>query len=160
MKYLCSVVLLCLFCQPLFAQEAFSTIEERMTGKEFSETGLVKLTPDELAALNQWLRSHSVATLENASTQGRDMRGLEQMAREATDGSTVVSRIVGSFDGWDGKGTIFRLENGMVWEQAESGTFHMPTTENRVVRIEPGFFSSWRLQVEGYNKTVRVERIQ
>jgi hypothetical protein len=160
MKYLFLALLLCLVCQPLSAQEAFSTIEERMTGKEFSETGLSKLTPEELAALNRWLRSHSVATLENAtqavqSRQGLDARGLENMDDEA-----VVSRIVGTFDGWEGKGTLFKLENGMIWMQAESGTFHMPATENPVVNIEPGFFNSWRLQIEGYNKTVRVERVQ
>jgi hypothetical protein len=36
----------------------------------------------------------------------------------------------------------------------------MPATENPVVVIESGLFNSWRLKVEGYNKTVRVERIQ
>ena len=57
-----------------------------MTGKEFSETGLSKLTPEELAALNQWLRSHSVATLEDAryapgaamtAAAAGDLRGFE-----------------------------------------------------------------------------------
>lgn len=160
MKHFLPALMLCVFCQSLSAQEAFSTIEERMTGKEFSETGLHKLTPEELTALNDWLRAHSVATLENAvrptqALQGQDSRGLQDMDDEA-----VISRIVGSFDGWEGKGTLFKLENGMIWKQAESGTFHVPATENPVVTIEPGFFNSWRLQVEGYNKSVRVERIQ
>lgn len=160
MKYLFLALLLCLVCQPLSAQEAFSTIEERMTGKEFSETGLSKLTPEELAALNRWLRSHSVATLETAASTGRDMRGLENVAREAFDDSTIVARIVGSFDGWSGKGTIFRLDNGMVWEQAENGKFNIPAVDGPLVSIEQGSFSSWHLKVEGYNKTVRVERLQ
>ena len=98
--------------------------------------------------------------MENASTQGRDMRGLENVVREELDDSTVVSRIVGSFDGWDGKGTIFRLENGMVWEQAENGKFNIPAVDGALVTIERGMFSSWHLKVDGYNKTVRVERIQ
>ncbi|MCW8925620.1 MAG: hypothetical protein OQJ84_05130, partial [Xanthomonadales bacterium] len=49
------------------AADSFSTLEERMTGKEFKETGLGKLTNEELSALNDWIRRHSVATLENAS---------------------------------------------------------------------------------------------
>ena len=51
------------------ASNSFSTLEERMSGKEFKETGIVKLTDEELAALNAWLRRHSVATLENASAR-------------------------------------------------------------------------------------------
>jgi hypothetical protein len=38
------------------AQQPFSTVEEQMTGKEFNAAGLEKLTPDELSALNEWIR--------------------------------------------------------------------------------------------------------
>ena len=34
------------------AADGFSTLEERMSGKEFKETGLVKLTEAELSELN------------------------------------------------------------------------------------------------------------
>ena len=62
-----------LFCLLLcgisvLAQERFSSVEERMTGKEFKASGLDKLSDEELAALNSWLRDHSVATLENVAT--------------------------------------------------------------------------------------------
>ena len=40
-----------------------------MSGKEFKETGLSKLTDEELANLNDWVRRHSVATLENAAAR-------------------------------------------------------------------------------------------
>ena len=84
MKRCLILVLLLSVSTCALGQEQFSSIEERMTGKEFSETGLVKLTPEELAALNEWLRSHSVATLEDAryspSAQSADgdMRGFKQ----------------------------------------------------------------------------------
>ena len=142
------------------AQDSFSTLEERMTGKEFTAAGLDKLSDDELAALNDWLRRHSVATLENATQPYSDTRGFEVRAMKDMDDSDIVSRIVGTFDGWRGKGTVFRLENGMVWEQVEGGTFSIPAVENPVVVIESGLFNSWRLRLEDYNKTVRVERIQ
>ncbi|NIM71482.1 MAG: hypothetical protein GTN86_12795 [Xanthomonadales bacterium] len=143
-----------------FGQQAFSTIEERMTGKEFMDSGLDKLTEAELAALNNWLRAHSVATLDAAAQPRQDIRGFENVAIGEMDESTIVSRILGTFEGWDGE-TVFRLENGMVWVQADdNASFHVADMENPVVTIEKGFFRTWRLSVEGYNSSVRVERIQ
>lgn len=148
------------FSMNSLAQEAFSTLEERMTGKEFKETGLTKLSDEELTALNNWLRKHSVATLESASGPDTDTRGFEIQAMQEMDDSTITSRIVGSFNGWKGDDTIFQLENGMIWKQNETSTFSIPAVENPVVTIKSGMFNSWRLSVEGYNRTVKVKRIQ
>lgn len=157
----------------LAAQEAFSTLEERMTGKEFTETGLHKLSEQELAALNAWLRARSVATLENARApaatgaaagamaSGADNRGFEQ--RESRDRdrdrTPIVSQIDGAFSGWDGN-TTFRLKNGMVWRQAEGDTFHIREVQDPQVTIEPGAFGTWKLSVEGYGSNVKVKRVE
>lgn len=152
------------------AQE-FSSLEERMTGREFRDAGLHKLTEAELAALNRWIEMRSLAEGEvpswatgatTVTTPGStaeepaagDLRGLER-----GDRTEINSRIVGSFSGWSGD-NVFELENGMVWEQAETGTFSVATIENPEVRIRPGFFGSWQLQVEGYNRRLRVERVR
>ena len=160
MKNTLLVLLLTAYALALPAQDSFSTIEERMTGKEFSAAGLDKLSDDELGALNDWLRSHSVAALENATGPYTDVRGFELKAVKGMDDSTIVSRIMGTFVGWRGGDFIFKLENGMIWKQVESGNFSIPPVETPVVTIEPGLFNSWRLSVEGYNRTVKVERIQ
>ncbi len=141
------------------AQQGFSTIEERMTGKEFTAAGLDKLSDEELAALNDWLRSHSVATLENRNQEYSDTRGFETQAMADLDDDDVVSRIKGEFSGWTGE-TVFELENGMIWKQVETGTFYVPPRNDAVAVIDKGVFNSWRLKIEGYNKTIRVERIQ
>ena len=165
MKRCLILTLLLLTSLPTMGQEGFSTIEERMTGKEFSETGLSKLTPEELAALNQWLRSHSVATLEDAryapaaATASGDRRGFEQQYDWDSD-EAVVSRIKGTFSGWDPDGTIIELENGMVWETAERSRFVIPAQEGLVDTIDKGMIGGWRLEVEGYNKSVVVKRIR
>jgi hypothetical protein len=149
-----------------FAQQAFSSLEERMNGKEFTAAGLDKLSSEELAALNAWLRAHSVATLENARVPvapvgaSEDLRGLENQARAAMDDSDIVARIRGPFKGWSGRDTVFELDNGMVWRQNESSTFHMPETDSPRVIIESGILDSWRLRVDGYNKSVSVVRIK
>lgn len=146
---------------PAVAQQAFSSLEEQMTGKEFDAAGLEKLTPEELEALNQWIRSRSLATLDEAraTSMPGDTRGFENQAIENMPRTTITSRLVGSFSGWDGE-TVFELENGMIWEQADNDKFYIRPVENPVVTIEPGAFRTWRLSVEDYGSEVRVERIQ
>ena len=149
------------------AADEFSTLEERMTGKEFKETGVVKLTDQELANLNDWLRRHSVATLENASARSsagaasasatQDTRGLKS---DDELGKVINSAIVGTFDGWDRKGTLFKLANGMIWQQSEHDTFFIKAVKDPEVTITKGFMDSWRLSVVGHNSAVRVKRIQ
>jgi hypothetical protein len=155
------------------AQEAFSTLEERMSGKEFKETGLSKLTDEELATLNEWVRSHSVATLENATARPaaagsaayasatEDTRGFEyhKKTNDPND-KTINSNIVGTFTGWTGDSTVFTLANGMVWKQAESAAFRIKPTENAEITIKKGMFGGWRLSMVGRNKSVSVNRIQ
>jgi hypothetical protein len=156
------------------AADEFSTVEERMSGKEFKETGLGKLTDAELAALNDWLRRHSVATLENAAASPgasgavagadgsaeKDMRGFENQPKLDKEDKVIYSTIVGTFDGWKAKGTLFKLANGMIWQQSEQDTFNMPPADNPEVTVTKGFMNSWRLSVVGHNSKVSVKRIQ
>jgi len=159
--------------QAAVAAEGFSTVEERMTDQEMQQTGLNKLTEHELAELNEWLRRHSVATLDNASArpasvvsasggETRDMRGFENRIKDKsqTGDQTIHAHIVGTFDGWQGKGTLFKLDNGMIWKQAENDAFAIKEVENPEITIKKGFLGTWRLSVVGYASTVRVKRIQ
>ncbi|MFO7762646.1 MAG: hypothetical protein R6V61_02805 [Wenzhouxiangellaceae bacterium] len=135
-----------------------------MTGRQFTETGLHKLSPEELAALNQWIRERSLAEYEGPPeddgntaappSQPGEAPEIERMAREK-----FQSRIVGEFSGWSGN-TRFELENGMVWKQDERDRLRMQPVESPVVTITPGAFGVWRLSIEGYNRSVRVERIE
>lgn len=163
---------------PVALARDFSSLEERMTGREFRDAGLHKLTEQELANLNRWIQLRSLAEGEvpdwaaaaptparpddapgDAGDRARspdegDNRGLPGGEREE-----IRSRLVGSFGGWRGNDT-FELENGMVWQQAEPGTFSVPEMDNPEVRIRPGLFGSWQLQVGEYNSRVRVRRVR
>ncbi len=70
----------------------------------------------------------------------------------------IKSTYVGDFTGWDGD-TIFRLENGQVWQQAEQGRMSW-RAENPEVTISRGMFGVYRLSVKGVNKKVKVRRIE
>jgi len=142
------------------AADSFSTLEERMSGTEFSETGLVKLSEKELAALNDWLRSHSVATLENVSAKPASAAAQTASSEDDPDGKEIHGTIAGTFDGWNGKGTLFKLTNGMVWEQTEKDTFSIEPVENAQVTIQKKFMRNWHLSVDGYKEKVQVEQLK
>jgi len=149
------------------AAEGFSSLEEQMSGKEFTATGLDKLAPEELEALNNWIRNHSIATLDQpkggsyvgTADDGNDDRGFKTKKKSKKDRTPVTSRIKGSFTGWNGH-TVFTLENGMIWEQADKEKFYTKEVQNPEIAIKPGMFGTWRLSVEGYNSACRVKRIQ
>ena len=69
--------------------------------------------------------------------------------------STVESRIVGDFKGWDGK-TLFTLENGQRW-QAEGGSYVTPPISRPAVKITPGALGSFWMKIEGVDPRVKVK---
>ena len=174
MKKLLFFVLMLSWHFTALAVDEFSTLEERMSGKDFKETGLGKLSETELSALNDWLRRHSVATLEvsnarqntnaavasSPSGTNEDLRGFPNQPKGDPDGDVINSRIDGTFSGWEKKGTLFKLANGMIWQQAENDSFSIPPVENPEVIIEKGFMSKWKLSLPGHKDKVSVTRIQ
>ena len=166
MKKFFVAFLFALLSTSVSAQSAFSSLEEQMNGKEFTAAGLDKLSPEELEALNSWIRRRSLATLDTARPASAapagpdgDTRGFEVQQMQNSDRTPVTSRVVGSFTGWDGN-TVFKLENGMIWEQDDKDTFYIKAVENPVVTIKPHAFKTWRLSVDGYSSECRVKRIQ
>jgi hypothetical protein len=170
MKKLLFLVLLISVHTTALAVESFSTLEERMSSSEFKETGLDKLTGSELGALNEWLRSHSIATLENvndttapgaaASDPKGDMRGFANQPKDDSQGKVINATVEGTFDGWFSKGTLFKLTNGMIWQQDKKGSFSMAPVENAQVTIKKSMMGNWHLSVAGHNKKIQVVRIQ
>lgn len=155
---------------PAISAASFSSLEERMTAREFREAGLYKLSEQELAFLNRWIQMRSLAEGEvpdwvrhadpaQAPAAAPGAATGDQRGFPGGDRSEINTRLRGSFSGWRGD-TVFVLENGMVWEQAEPAVFAIPTVENPEVRIRPGMFGSWNLQVAGYNSRVRVRRVE
>ena len=169
-KLLCTILVLA-GSSSAFGQQAFSSLEEQMTGAEFKATGLEKLSPEELTALDNWVRAHSLATLDapaagagagaktTTATGSGDARGFENQKIADMDKTTITSKLVGKFNGWDGQ-TTFKLENGMIWQQSDKDKFYIKEIENPAVTIEPGAFGTWKLSVEGYSSKCKVERIQ
>lgn len=87
-----------------------------------------------------------------------DRFGREQVTRD-DDPDRLIAHIVGGFEGWSGD-TLFELDNGQVWRQAEFGRMNYRGPENPEVTIKKGFFGSYRLTVEGTNRWIRVKRVK
>jgi hypothetical protein len=130
----------------------FSSLEERMSQSEFHAAGLDKLSPNELNALNEWLRAHNAATTTMVTPSGQPVFYAKEEDRE-----TVQDRIDGSFSGWRGH-SVFRLENGQEWTQAESGSSACGKAEHPKVKIKPMLLGSWLMYVESCGESVRVTR--
>ncbi|MEZ5461044.1 hypothetical protein [Dokdonella sp.] len=140
----------------VLAQSQTPTFEERMSQSEFKAAGLEKLTPEELKFLNEWIQTKGV------SQMGAPMIKADGSTVFYADGSErqlIESNIVGEFNGWGTK-TRVTLENGQVWEQAESGSKGGYRLISPSVRIKPMSFGSWLMYVDGCACDVRVKRIK
>ena len=76
----------------------------------------------------------------------------------ADDGPYLIeSRIEGAFKGWDGE-TVFKLENGQIWQQATYAyTYHYafrPTV--MIIKTDGGY----RMKVDGVSGTIFVKRLK
>lgn len=135
--------------------QSFSSLEERMSQQDFENAGLQKLSAAELAHLNRWLAARGL-TAPAATQDSEDRIGLPPIR----SGNEVVrSRLLGSFRGWSGN-TVFRLENGQVWQQTDGGRLAGVNMESPSVTIEKSLFGAWHLSVEGYNTRAKVQRLE
>jgi hypothetical protein len=130
------------------------TLEERMSQAEFHAAGLDKLSPDELAQLNAWLGAHGGASTKYVTASGAPVFYPDSVKKEA-----VEAHLVGPFDGWRGH-TVFTLDNGQQWQQAESGSFSFNTTKEAKVKIKPMLLGAWLMYVDSCGCSVRVNRIK
>ncbi|MBA8884605.1 hypothetical protein [Dokdonella fugitiva] len=136
------------------AQTQAPTLEERMSQAEFHAAGLDKLSPEELARLNAWIEAHGGGNVKYVSSSGAPVFYPDDSARE-----NIESSIVGTFEGWRGH-TVFTLENGQQWAQAESGSRDTGKFNNPKVKIKPMLLGSWLMYVDGCGCSVRVKRVK
>jgi hypothetical protein len=136
------------------AQTQPATLEERMSQAELRASGLDRLSPEELKYLNEWLRTHGAGSAQMVMQGGQPVFYPDTSSRE-----TVESHIVGLFTGWRGH-TVFKLDNGQEWKQAESGAYDAGKFQDPVVRVKPMLLGSWLMYVEGCGCSVRVQRVK
>lgn len=154
----------CLSCLPLllvalsFAAPALAQhddpLAKRMTEAEFKAAGLDRLTPRQLQALDDWLRTHDKPTTRVVDTSGRPVFYPDPNKRRL-----VEAHVVGGFDGWNGH-TLLTLDNGQQWKQIGSDDVACNASTHAAVKVRPSLFGNWLLHVKGCNGSAHVERVR
>src|SRR6266705_1745473 len=89
----------CIFLPiPAWAQVAeFPGVEKAMSPQEYNAAGLQKLTPDERARLDEFIR-HFVSSSNQVAAEKAVDRAVKE--RKVTPPEVIQSRIVGPFTGY------------------------------------------------------------
>ena len=144
---------------------------------DFAAAGLPKLTPAELAKLDQLVRDQgsaaaaAQAAAEAKATQAESeaaaARAAQADAEKRAQGflaktralllpggvaeyQAIDSRIVGTLRGWK-PGTVFRLENGQRWRvEISADEYDGDTVTNPKARIVPAPISGFKIEIEGF----------
>ena len=133
-------------------------LQDRMTAEEFKAAGLDKLTPEELSSLNAYLGRETAKRVDEVKrAEANAVAGFG--GHITPDNAPIVSRLIGRFDGWEGK-TVFRLENGQIWQQSESGELAGVHMDAPMITIRPSFSGAWWLTAEGRKSQIKVKRIK
>jgi hypothetical protein len=164
-KIVLSLVCACVFIPLPFlrAQEAaqkaaFPGLRKAMSSEEYEAAGLQRLSADERAALDEFIRgylsSSNERVAEKAATAAVD-RAVEAHKAQAPD--VIQSRIVGPFSGYNGR-TTFTLENGQRWAQSQRDSAYYRTIDSPPVLIVKGQIG-YRMYIAG-GGDIRVQLVK
>ena len=149
-----SIILLVLLLAgaPLAAKEdSFPGIEKLMSEQEYVAAGLEKLSTEEREALNQWLVRYT-------ANEAGFIRTSDPEVKEVVQNTVVSARLINDFTGWVGK-TYFYLDNGQVWQQRLSGTYHYKGEAPEVI-FKKNLIGYWTMTVVPSGMGVGVKRIK
>ncbi|AWH54384.1 hypothetical protein C1924_14935 [Stenotrophomonas sp. ESTM1D_MKCIP4_1] len=167
LRPLCVALALCTLAVPALAQRVVEgDLQTQMSPQEFKAAGLDKLSAGELATLNRWLQgkveaatTRAVAAVrEEAREQGRQEVIVKNRGFFDFGSSEPVTGVLqGEFRGF-GKGRIYTLDNGQVWEQVDATSVSGVRKQSPKVSIQPGIMGVWYMKVDGVNTQPKVRR--
>ncbi|MEQ8516312.1 MAG: hypothetical protein RIC38_11960, partial [Chromatocurvus sp.] len=129
---------------------AFPGVEKLMSAEEYRAAGLDKLTAAERAALNRWLIGYTIGEAPVIRDKNPEVKKADREQR-------ISARVTGTFKGWSGD-TVFRLDNGQVWQQRLDSRFPYNGDEREVV-IDRNFLGFYRMTHVASGRAVGVTRI-
>lgn len=153
--FICTTLLLASFAFAQKEANEFPGVQKLMSPKAFEEAGLQKLTPEERAHLDDFIRRYSASTNEEAAKVAVDRAVNEN--KVPSQPQVIETRIVGPFKGYDGR-TRFTLENGQVWAQSQQVSRAYPLVDSPpVIIVKAGF--GHRMYILGGGE-IRVSKIR
>ena len=131
-----------------------STLEERMSFKDFTRLGLDKLSPEQLKGLNEWMKAHGGPACP-PGIAAAPVAGTAPASAAPAEKDKYSAKLVGEFKGWE-KGTVLRLADGSAWEVRDDEPFIAHAAGSPTITVEKSLIAGWRLSVSGYNEVARV----
>ncbi len=122
-----------------------------MAEDEYKAASLDKLTPEERAALNQWLIKYTAFEAPVIRRTNREVKEVEKKFE-------ITARIKQPFTGWSGK-TVFYLDNGEIWQQRLSGRYSY-TKDDTAVLIDKNLMGFHVLTLVATGQSIGVKRVK
>ncbi|HET6806047.1 MAG TPA: hypothetical protein VFH59_11465 [Frateuria sp.] len=149
-----SLLIVLLAVPSLTRAQDYKPLSQRMTAAEFKAAGLDRLSPEQLQALDGWLRAHDKPT-----TRVVDASGKPVFYTDAHKRKLIESHLSGEFQGWNGHNVV-TLDNGQQWKQIGSDAVQCNSSNHAAVKVRPSMIGGWLLYVEGCNGSVHAERVR
>ena len=127
-------------------------IESLMTPEDFAASGLDKLTEAEREHLSEWVDRYR----EGAVKGPEPRKTSEDLAEEKE--VEITAKVIPAFTGWSGK-TTFRLDNGQVWQQRQTGKLRYSGDDSSVL-IYQNLMGGFMLKHTETGRAVGVKRIR
>ena len=168
-----TLALLCLSLCCAGAARAQASFTKGLSPADFQAAGLGKLSPEELARLDELVSGRQAGAVTQAKEETRrtvtaQVKAEDQAAarKQASGGfidrmkvvlrpgtdieyTELDAEIAPPFNGWQ-KGTVFSLSNGQRWVAVDNDDYWGPRIDKPVhVRIVPGALGSFFIVVEG-----------
>ena len=168
MKSLASILLMTGALLPTLAAQADDApafdVLKTMSVADFRATGLDHLSDAQIKALDAWFADYQRTHLPCGGTAAAPVMAAPAAPAApaqaaAPAGDVIVAHLEGSFTGW-GNATVFKLDNGQVWEQVDDSVLSIGAIKNPKVTIKRGLISAYYLSVEGVSDTVAVRRVK
>ena len=168
MKLLASILLMTGALLPTLAAQADDPqgfdVLRTMSVADFRATGLDHLTDAQIKALDAWFtdyqRTHSPCAGTGAAPVMAASAAPPVPAQTTASASDViVAHLIGNFTGW-GNATVFKLDNGQVWEQVDDSMLSVGAIKNPKITIKRGLISTYYLSVEGVSDSIAVRRVK
>jgi hypothetical protein len=132
-------------------------VETLMTPQDYQASGLDKLSDAERAHLSEWVERYREGAVQGPVVQKPPSKQTEE-EREADTDYEVVANVIPAFRGWNGK-TIFKLDNGQVWQQRMRGTSFLYSGTSSEVMVSKNMFGGFVLEHVESGRSIGVKRV-
>lgn len=130
--------------------ESWKGLRQMMSEGQFRAAGLERLSEEELRQLDRWFLNFLAYESEQLVKTDKKIQKLQHTG--------VKRRIVGPFKGWSGK-SVFRLDNGEVWQQRTRSRYAV-SLDNPEVEIKKNLFGFYEMIILETGRRVGVTRLR